>query len=245
MLITFLISIGAASAAQENWPQWRGPLQNGVAPTARPPLTWSETQNVKWKAKIPGLGSATPIVWDKFVFVQTAIPTGKNVEPSPAAISEQRQPDSSSATAAAPPGGGGPGGPGGGGRGGSFGPGSLLGERILEQGDQDKNEKLSLTEFTSLAESWFQKLDTDKAGKLDQETFSSRFSTLLGAPAESGPPGRGGGFRGRFLAPGLFSATDADKNGTLTSEEFKGSFAKWFAQWDSAKTGSIDQAKVR
>src|SRR6267142_101810 len=71
---------GASSSADENWPQWRGPHQDGVAPGANPPLTWSETNNIKWKVKIPGEGSATPIIWGNQVFVQTAIPTGKKVE---------------------------------------------------------------------------------------------------------------------------------------------------------------------
>jgi len=79
----------AASTADQNWPQWRGPLQNGVAPHANPPVTWSETNNIKWKVKIPGSGSATPIVWDDRVFVQTAIPTGKKIEPPATETSEK------------------------------------------------------------------------------------------------------------------------------------------------------------
>ncbi len=63
----------------ENWPAWRGPLQNGVAPEANPPTNWSETNNVKWKVKLPGSGVATPIIWGNLVFIQTAIPTGKKV----------------------------------------------------------------------------------------------------------------------------------------------------------------------
>jgi outer membrane protein assembly factor BamB len=61
------------------WPQWRGPLANGFAPQATPPLTWSETNNVRWKVKIPGAGTATPIVWDNKVFVLTAVPTGRKL----------------------------------------------------------------------------------------------------------------------------------------------------------------------
>ena len=71
---------GAASAPNQNWPQWRGPLQSGVAPEANPPVTWNETNNVKWKVKVPGTGQATPIIWENRVFIQTAIPTGKKVE---------------------------------------------------------------------------------------------------------------------------------------------------------------------
>jgi outer membrane protein assembly factor BamB len=76
-------SHAASSSAEEYWPQWRGPLANGVAPRAHPPVEWSETKNVKWKIKIPGSGSATPVVWDNRVFLQTAVPTGKKIEPSP------------------------------------------------------------------------------------------------------------------------------------------------------------------
>jgi len=67
---------GAAATAEQNWPQWRGPLATGAAPAANPPTVWSETQNVKWKVKIPGSGLATPIVWDDQIFIETAIATG-------------------------------------------------------------------------------------------------------------------------------------------------------------------------
>jgi outer membrane protein assembly factor BamB len=58
-------------------------LGNGLAPHADPPTAWNETNHVKWKVKVPGRGSATPIVWDDRVFVQTAIPSGKLVEAPP------------------------------------------------------------------------------------------------------------------------------------------------------------------
>lgn len=52
----------------------------GVADDADPPLTWSETENLKWKASTPGFGTSTPIVWDDRIFLLTAIPTGKKSE---------------------------------------------------------------------------------------------------------------------------------------------------------------------
>jgi outer membrane protein assembly factor BamB len=63
--------------AQQYWPQWRGPMETGAAPLGNPPTEWSEEKNVKWKIRVPGQGSATPIIWGNQVFVQTAIPTGK------------------------------------------------------------------------------------------------------------------------------------------------------------------------
>jgi outer membrane protein assembly factor BamB len=85
VLATLAGCLAAGAAAQPNpggelfWPQWRGPLATGEAPNADPPLTWSETNNVKWKTIIPGEGDSTPIVWGDRVFILSAIPTGTNI----------------------------------------------------------------------------------------------------------------------------------------------------------------------
>ena len=66
-----------APEADRYWPQWRGPLANGISRTANPPVEWSEKKNVRWKVEIPGRGSASPVVWGDRVFVLTAIPAGQ------------------------------------------------------------------------------------------------------------------------------------------------------------------------
>jgi outer membrane protein assembly factor BamB len=58
------------------WAQWRGPDMTGVSRTAKPPVEWSETKNVKWKTQIPGRGSASPVVYGDRVYVLTAVPVG-------------------------------------------------------------------------------------------------------------------------------------------------------------------------
>ena len=71
MVATALISIfiltstllAQAPDTGRYWAQWRGPHASGVSATANPPLEWSETKNVRWKAQIPGRGSASPVVW--------------------------------------------------------------------------------------------------------------------------------------------------------------------------------------
>lgn len=68
----------------DNWSQWRGPLANGTGPHADPPVNWSASKNIKWRAPLPGKGSATPIVWGNKVFVVTAVPTTRNVDPQDA-----------------------------------------------------------------------------------------------------------------------------------------------------------------
>lgn len=65
----------------ENWPHWRGPLANGTAPEADPPINWDEKTNIKWKAPLPGRGSASPIVWGDRVFVLAAIKTDRVATP--------------------------------------------------------------------------------------------------------------------------------------------------------------------
>jgi len=74
--------VGAAPAGapdgERYWPQWRGPLSTGEAPHAQPPLEWSETRNVRWKALVPGQGKSTPVVWGDLVVVTSAVPGAKD-----------------------------------------------------------------------------------------------------------------------------------------------------------------------
>ena len=83
LALTFAATSITAVAA--DWPQFRGPSGTGEAPDANPPTTWSESSNLKWKIKLPGGGAGTPIVSGEFIFIQTAISTGKKVEPAIAA----------------------------------------------------------------------------------------------------------------------------------------------------------------
>lgn len=84
-----LIVTGAFAAAQDKgprdqryWGQWRGPLDTGAAPTAKPPTEWSETKNIKWKVPVPGQGHSTPIVWGDRVYLTAVAPHGEKVKPA-------------------------------------------------------------------------------------------------------------------------------------------------------------------
>ncbi len=69
-----------SAAAQTNWPQFRGEQSLGVATNQNLPTTWSATQNVAWKAAVPGLGWSSPIVWGDKIFVTSVVRDGE-VEP--------------------------------------------------------------------------------------------------------------------------------------------------------------------
>lgn len=79
LILAFLPS---RAADESPWAQWRGPLGNGVAPHADPPVTWSEDQNVRWKVPLPGRGHSSPVVWKDRLFLTTAIPHGEEVDPT-------------------------------------------------------------------------------------------------------------------------------------------------------------------
>ncbi|MEO2046343.1 MAG: PQQ-binding-like beta-propeller repeat protein [Pirellulales bacterium] len=68
-----------------NWPHWRGPLATGVSRNGNPPLIWDEEEgkNIRWKTPIPGRGLSSPIVWDDFVFLTSAVPVGEALPPHP------------------------------------------------------------------------------------------------------------------------------------------------------------------
>ncbi len=63
---------------QRDWPWWRGPSRNGKAhPAATAPIKFSATENVVWRASVPGRGHASPIVVGNRVFLATADETAK------------------------------------------------------------------------------------------------------------------------------------------------------------------------
>ena len=59
-------------AVPGNWPQWRGPDNNGVSLEKKPlPAEWSETKNLAWKLDLPGEGYSTPCVWGQDIFLSS------------------------------------------------------------------------------------------------------------------------------------------------------------------------------
>src|SRR5687768_10454605 len=66
-LVSLLVLVLFCAGA--DWPAWRGPRGNGVCDETGLPLNWSSTENVSWKAPLPGPGNSTPIVSGGKVFV--------------------------------------------------------------------------------------------------------------------------------------------------------------------------------
>ena len=71
--ILLSLSLSLVAIANPNWPTQRGPHFNGTAEEGmKLPAKFSPTENVVWKAQVPGSSAATPVVWGDYVFVTAA-----------------------------------------------------------------------------------------------------------------------------------------------------------------------------
>jgi outer membrane protein assembly factor BamB len=74
LIATLLAS--AASAAEANWPRWRGPQQDGHTAETNLPVKWSG-QDIAWKTQLPGNGQSSPIIWGDRIFLTAALDGGR------------------------------------------------------------------------------------------------------------------------------------------------------------------------
>lgn len=76
-LISFaVIAFSLSSLAADNWPDWRGPGNEGHSDAIGLPDAWSEAENVVWKTEIHDMGHSTPVVWGDQVWITTATKRG-------------------------------------------------------------------------------------------------------------------------------------------------------------------------
>jgi outer membrane protein assembly factor BamB len=74
--MSFLLAL-FVTFAPADWPKFRGPTADGHVPEQSVPIKWSETENVKWKVSIPGLGWSSPTVVSGRIYLTTAtVPEG-------------------------------------------------------------------------------------------------------------------------------------------------------------------------
>ena len=134
-------------------------------------------------------------------------------------------------------------------RNGGGGPGTMLAAQIVLHADADQDGKLTPAEFTALAETWFDKLDTDRSGQLSAQSFADRLNDFLSTPPAAHPRGGGllwgGGGYGRGIARALFTAADTNQDGSLSRDELHSAFAKWSVDWDKDTNASLDESELR
>ncbi len=72
LLLLTIGCLAVATVSAENWPQWRGPLQNGISGEKGLPTKWSTEENIAWRLAMPSRSGATPIIWNNHIFLNVA-----------------------------------------------------------------------------------------------------------------------------------------------------------------------------
>src|SRR5262249_57609292 len=74
-LSTLFVAAALATAADSNWPQFRGAGAAGIGNGA-PPIEWDgeKGDHALWKTEIPGLGHSSPGIWRDRIFVTSPVP---------------------------------------------------------------------------------------------------------------------------------------------------------------------------
>ena len=72
--LVFVIAFSGNLPAQspDDWSVWRGPHGNGISDGQNSPVNWNDSQNVVWKAEVPGRGHASPLIVGEQIFLATA-----------------------------------------------------------------------------------------------------------------------------------------------------------------------------
>ncbi len=78
-IFTLLIAALAGFANAADWPQFRGPNQDGSSPEKGLPEKFSKTEGVKWSAPMPGPAASVPAVFGDNVFVSSSDPANKKL----------------------------------------------------------------------------------------------------------------------------------------------------------------------
>ena len=121
------------------------------------------------------------------------------------------------------------------------GPAMMVMMPLMSQGDKNE-DGLSRDELVAVANTWFDKLDPQKAGKVTKEQFVERLNDAM--PPPPGAPGGGGPKPGQIVGAPLFAAADSNKDGSLTRDELERTFGDWHAKWGGGKDEPVDGNQV-
>ena len=77
--VIWFATLTPAVVAGDIWPQFRGPDGQGHSDARGLPLSWSESENVTWKAALRGRGWSSPVVMGKQIWMTTALDEGHSL----------------------------------------------------------------------------------------------------------------------------------------------------------------------
>jgi outer membrane protein assembly factor BamB len=77
----FVLNCTLSAVSAEDWPEFRGPTQQGHSTATGLPLEWSTEKNIVWKAELPGRAWSSPIVIADKIFVTDAVGAKDSADP--------------------------------------------------------------------------------------------------------------------------------------------------------------------
>lgn len=80
LLAAILVCLACSALNGEDWARFRGPRGNGTSSDKDVPTEWSDSENLKWKRRLPGKGFSSPIVVGTKVFVTAYSGSGDQVK---------------------------------------------------------------------------------------------------------------------------------------------------------------------
>jgi outer membrane protein assembly factor BamB len=75
-LIAAAALTGASTAAEFDWPAWRGPAGSGHTAETGVPTQW-DASAVAWKSVLPGRGQSSPVIWGDRIFLTSYLEEGR------------------------------------------------------------------------------------------------------------------------------------------------------------------------
>ncbi|MCC6507591.1 MAG: PQQ-binding-like beta-propeller repeat protein [Pirellulaceae bacterium] len=58
-----------AQSSSANWPNFRGPTNDGICLAKGLPTEWDSSQHIVWKTALPGPGASSPVVWGDHIYI--------------------------------------------------------------------------------------------------------------------------------------------------------------------------------
>ena len=79
-VVVLCVVLMSHADAADRFPEWRGISGQGISEATGLPVSWSESKNVAWKAKVAGRGWSTPVIDNGQVWLTTATHTPASKE---------------------------------------------------------------------------------------------------------------------------------------------------------------------
>jgi outer membrane protein assembly factor BamB len=78
LLLCSILALTSSLHAAD-WPNWRGPNQDGSSDEKNLPVKFNKQLNIQWAADLPGLSASVPVVWGDKVFLTAPIEASKQL----------------------------------------------------------------------------------------------------------------------------------------------------------------------